>query len=40
MYKDVKFRMSPMEEIISDLEECKRFYPYVDRIFLLNGDAF
>ena len=40
MYQGVKFRMSPMEEIISDLEECKKYYPNVDRIFLLNGDAF
>lgn len=40
MYKNVKFKMSPIDEIISDLKECRLYYSNIDRIFLLNGDAF
>jgi radical SAM superfamily enzyme YgiQ (UPF0313 family) len=39
-FPDDKFRVSPLEEIIEDLEEVKRYRPGVNRLFLLNGDPF
>lgn len=40
MYKGVKFKVSPIDEIKEDLEEIKTFYPDVDRIYLVGGDPF
>lgn len=40
IYRDVRFRMSPMAEIEEDLDEVRRAYPECPRVFLLNGDAF
>lgn len=40
MYKGVKFKVSPIEEIKEDLEEIKTFYSDVDRIYLVGGDPF
>ena len=40
MYRDVKFRRSPMEEIDADLEEARGIYRRAERFFLVNGDAF
>jgi len=40
MYKDVRFRVSPMEEIEEDLNEISKLYQHTERIFLLSGDAF
>ncbi|ACL04704.1 Radical SAM domain protein [Desulfatibacillum aliphaticivorans] len=40
MYRDVKFRVSSMEEIESDLQEARGIYPKAERVFLVNGDAF
>lgn len=40
MYRDVPFRMESMEQIEHDLLEARKLHPHVDRIFLLNGDAF
>lgn len=40
LYHDVKFRMSPMEEIEADLREVRSVYPEAPRVFLLNADAF
>ncbi len=39
MYKGKKFRIRPLEEVIADLEECRRHYGAVRRIFLADGDA-
>ena len=38
MYKDVQFRMSPMQEIEADLQQARAKYPNVKRIFLVNAD--
>lgn len=40
MYKDVQFKVSPMEEIEADLAELREVNPNIERIYLLNADAF
>lgn len=40
MYRDVPFAVKTMEQIERDLREAWRYYGAVERIFLLNGDAF
>jgi len=40
MYKKKTFRVRPLEDVIADLEEVSKSYPYaVDRVFLADGDA-
>ncbi|MFA5527129.1 MAG: radical SAM protein [Peptostreptococcales bacterium] len=39
MYIDKKFRIRKLEEVIQDLEAARRYYRYVERIFLADGDA-
>jgi len=39
MYKGKKFRIRSLEEIIEDLNEARRTYRQVKRIFLADGDA-
>ena len=40
MYRDVPFAVESMEQVERDLREARRYYGAVERIFLLNGDAF
>lgn len=40
MYRDVKFSVEPIEQIEKDLQEAKQMYGRVNRVFLVNGDAF
>lgn len=40
MYKDVNFRMEKINQIEEDLKEARSLYGRVNRIFLVNGDAF
>lgn len=40
MYKDVPFTVESMDQIRQDLKEARTYYPYVDRVFLENGDPF
>ena len=40
MYKDVKFEMESLEQIEEDLKEARNYYGKLERIFLVNGDAF
>ena len=40
MYRDVPFAVETMEQIERDLREARRYYGAVERIFLLNGNAF
>ena len=40
MYRDVPFRVEPMEQIEADLREASRYARYVKRVFLENGDPF
>lgn len=39
MYRDVPFRIRPMEEIINLIKQAARYYPETRRIFLADGDA-
>lgn len=39
MYRNKRFRIRSTEEIYRDLNEARRTYGYVDRIFLADGDA-
>ena len=40
MYRATPFSVSPAKEIVEDLVEATRDYPYTRRVFLVNGDAF
>ena len=40
MYRDVPFSVSPMEEVAADIREAARLWPWAQRMFLANGDAF
>ncbi len=39
MFKDKKFRVRNVNEVIEDLENARRMYRYVERMFLCDGDA-
>ena len=39
MFKDKKFRVRNVDEVIEDLEDARNQYDYVERIFLCDGDA-
>ena len=39
MYKDKKFHIRKLEEVLEDLAWARRAYPRVERIFLCDGDA-
>lgn len=40
MYRSVPFRVSPMEEVESDLWELRQRFRYIPRLFLVNADPF
>jgi radical SAM superfamily enzyme YgiQ (UPF0313 family) len=40
MYKDVRFRIEPMEHIEEDLREARDLRPDAKRIYLVGGDPF
>jgi radical SAM superfamily enzyme YgiQ (UPF0313 family) len=39
MYKDKKFRIRPLDEILADIEESRRNYRSIKRVFLADGNA-
>ena len=39
MFKDKKFRVRNMEEILADFDMARKYYDHVDKIFLAEGDA-
>lgn len=39
MFKDKRFRVRNIDEVIEDLEDARKTYRAVDRIFLCDGDA-
>jgi radical SAM superfamily enzyme YgiQ (UPF0313 family) len=39
MFKDKKFHVRPLAEVLEDLEEARRMYSRVGRVFLADGDA-
>ena len=40
LYKDEKFKLSPIEEFEADLEEIKFYQPYARRLFWTGGNPF
>ncbi len=40
MYKSDKFKVEPLRQVEEDILELRRTYSKIDRIFLVNGDAF
>ena len=40
MYRSVKFSVEPLKQIEDDIKELRATYSNIDRIFLINGDAF
>lgn len=40
MYRDVNFAMESIEQIEKDLQEARQVYGDIERVFLVNGDAF
>lgn len=40
MYDDVNFRIITLDQIETDLQSARKLYRNVERIFLVNGDAF
>ncbi len=39
MYKDKRFHLRPIDEVLEDLADARSTYTYVDRIFIADGDA-
>ncbi len=39
MYKEKQFSINPIEQVLGDLAEARRYYPRIERIFLADGDA-
>ncbi|MGI6722425.1 MAG: radical SAM protein [Anaerovoracaceae bacterium] len=39
IFKDKKFRVRDMNEVMEDIEMARRAYRYIDKIFLCDGDA-
>ena len=39
MYKAKRFAIRPIEEVFEDLEWARAHYPYIERVFLADGDA-
>lgn len=39
MFKDKKFRVRKLEEVIEDLRMARKAYGYIEKIFLADGDA-
>ena len=39
MYKEKRFAIRPLEEVLADFRAARRLYPRVERIFLADGDA-
>ena len=39
MYKDKKFSINPVEQVLADLAEARSYSRYIEKIFLADGDA-
>ena len=39
MYKDKRFSVNPIEQVLGDLAEARAYYPRIARVFLADGDA-
>ncbi len=39
MYKEKHFSVRPLEDVLEDFREAREMYPYVEKVFLADGDA-
>ena len=39
MFKAKKFHVRPMDDILDDIDMARKYYRYVNKIFLCDGDA-
>ena len=39
MYKNKKFHLRPISEVLEDLDEARKYVPHIEKIFLADGDA-
>lgn len=39
MFDDKRFRVRPIEDVLKDIEEARRYYPHVESIFLIDGNV-
>ena len=39
MYREKHFYVRPVEDVLADLAECRRYYSKIGRLFLADGDA-
>ena len=39
MYKEKKFHLRPLDDVLFDFDLARRSYPFIERIFLADGDA-
>ena len=39
MFDDKRFKVRPIEDVFQDIEQARRYYPYVESIFLIDGNV-
>ena len=39
MFKEKKFHVRPMQDVLDDIDMARKYYRYVNKIFLCDGDA-
>lgn len=39
MFDDKRFKVRPIEDVFKDIEQARRYYPYVESIFLIDGNV-
>lgn len=39
MYKEKRFRMRPLQDVLADFREARAYYSSIGKIFLADGDA-
>ena len=39
MYKEKRFALRPLDEVLEDFRIARQVYPHVDKVFLADGDA-
>ena len=39
MFDDKRFKVRPIEDVFKDIEELRRYYPYVESVFLIDGNV-
>ncbi|NOH78375.1 radical SAM protein [Vibrio sp. RE86] len=39
MFDDKRFKVRPIEDVFKDIDQARRYYPYVESIFLIDGNV-